>query len=340
MPDKNIVLFAEVNRESIPLVGGKGANLGEMINANFPVPGGFIVTAKAYFAFLEETGIKAKIVQKIDSINVENAEELKKTSEEVRALVFKTKMNEALKNEIMLAYTKLGESRLAWLTSTELPYVAVRSSATAEDLPEASFAGQQETYLNIMGKEAVVKAVKHCWSSLFTARAVYYRKKQGFSTEQVGIAVVVQKMVKSEVSGIMFTAEPTGDTSKIIIEAVFGLGEAIVSGSVTPDTYIVDKGRMKLLEKKIGRQEWKLDRGGKTNRKIMLPEGKGRRQKLSDRQIIEVAALGKQIDEHYGAPQDIEWGIEESSILILQSRAITTLGLKDKVENERGRRQA
>ncbi len=203
MPGKNIVLFAEVNRESIPLVGGKGANLGEMTNANFPVPGGFIVTSRAYFAFLEETGLTQKIVKKIDAINVDNTEELKKASEEARALVLKTKMNEELKNEIMLAYTKLGESRLAWLTSSELPYVAVRSSATAEDLPEASFAGQQETYLNIMGKEAVARAVKNCWASLFTARAVYYRKKQRFSTENVGIAVVVQKMVNSEVSGII-----------------------------------------------------------------------------------------------------------------------------------------
>ncbi|MEM0359951.1 MAG: PEP/pyruvate-binding domain-containing protein [Candidatus Diapherotrites archaeon] len=340
MPEKNIVLFAEVDKNSIPLVGGKGANLGEMTNANFPVPGGFIVTSKAYFAFLNETGLKPKIVKKIDAINVDNTEELKTATAEVRSLILKTKMGEELKNEIMLAYAKLGESRLAWLTSSELPYVAVRSSATAEDLPEASFAGQQETYLNIMGKEAVVEAVKRCWASLFTARAVYYRKKQGFSTEKVGIAVVVQKMVDSEVSGVMFTADPTGDTSKIIVEAVFGLGEAIVSGSVTPDTYLVDKGKMRLLEKKIARQEWKLVRGGKTNRKIILPEGKGRKQKLSDRQIIEVAALGKQIEEHYGAPQDIEWAIENGCVLILQSRAITTLSLKDKVEKERERREA
>lgn len=330
----NIAWFREVKRKHIPLVGGKGANLGEMVNANFPVPPGFIVTSKAYFDFLEETGIKEEVISKIDSINVNNTAQLKKVSAEVRELIKKTPMKKELKNEILIAYSKLGETSLAWLTSSEQQYVAVRSSATAEDLPEASFAGQQETYLNVIGKNSLIQAVKNCWASLFTARAVYYRKNKGFNTKKVGIAVIVQKMVDSKQSGVMFTADPTGDTSKIIIEAVFGLGEAIVSGSITPDTYVVDKGKMKILKKKIQKQEWMLVKKGKKSQKVKLSKKKGKKQKISDKKIIELAKIGRQIEEHYNAPQDIEWGIEERKPLILQSRAITTLSLKDKMEKE------
>lgn len=336
---QDIAWFREVHRQHIPIVGGKGANLGEMVNANFPVPAGFIITSGAYFNFLERTGLKDNVISKIDSINVDDTGNLKKVSAEVREKIVKTKMSEELRNEILIAYSKLGESRLAWLTSSEQQRVAVRSSATAEDLPEASFAGQQETYLNIVGKNELIRAVKKCWASLFTARAIYYRKKQGFPTEKVGIAVVVQKMVNSEVSGIMFTADPTGDTSKIVIEAVFGLGEAIVSGSVTPDTYIIDKGKMKIIEKKFHRQDWKLVMKGKGTKKIILSEQRGRKQKLPDKKILELAALGRQIENHYKAPQDIEWALEENQLRILQSRAITTLSLKDKVEREQSRRK-
>jgi len=336
---ENIVWFREVGRQHISRVGGKGANLGEMVKANFPVPTGFIITAQAYLAFMRETGLQDKIVPVIDSIDVENTEELKRLSAEAREVIKRTKMTEELKNEILIAYSKLGQARLAWLTSTVQQYVAVRSSATAEDLPEASFAGQQETYLNVIGQKTLIEAVKNCWASLYTARAVYYRKKQGFETGKIGIAVVVQKMVNSEVSGVMFTADPTGDTSKLIIEAVYGLGETIVSGSVTPDTYTLDKGRIKLLNKKMGRQEWKLERKGKGNKKTLLPEAKGRKQKLADKKILELAAIGKQIEDHYNMPMDIEWALEEGKLLILQARAITTLGLKDKVEKEKIRRK-
>lgn len=336
---RNVVWFREVRAKDVALVGGKGANLGELVNANFPVPAGFIITSRAYFNFIESTGIKKEIIEKIDALNVDNTAELREVSAKVRELIRNTPMGEELKDEIINAYCKLGEQRLAWLTSSEQAYVAVRSSATAEDLPEASFAGQQETYLNVRGKEALLRAVKNCWASLFTARAIFYRKKKGFSTEKVGIAVIVQKMVDSEKSGVMFTADPTGDTSKIIIEACFGLGEAIVSGSITPDTYIVDKRSMKIIEKKISYQEWMLKRSAGKNRKVMLSEAKGSKQKISDSKIIELAKLGRQIEAHYKAPQDIEWAIEGNEIKILQSRAITTLSLKDKVEKEMQRRE-
>lgn len=333
-----IVWFHEVRAKDVPLVGGKGANLGELCNANFPVPSGFIITSRAYFDFIEQTGLKKAIIEKINGLNVDNTEELKKVSAEIRSMIKKAQMDPELRKEIINAYSKLGEHRIAWLTSSEQAYVAVRSSATAEDLPEASFAGQQETYLNVHGCTELLNAVKNCWASLFTARAIFYRKKKNFSTEKVGIAVIVQNMVNSEKSGVMFTADPKGDTSKIIIEACFGLGEAIVSGSITPDTYIVDKKTLKIIDKKIRYQKWMLKKDADKTRKIKLTQQKGAKQKIGDDKIIELAKIGRQIEEHYKAPQDIEWAIEGNEIKILQSRAITTLSLKDKVEKEAQRR--
>ena len=324
-----ILWFRDIRIKDIPSVGGKGASLGEMANNNFPVPPGFVVTAQAYFRYIQETGIKREIVSKIDAIDVENTEQLGRVSEEVRNLILKTPMSEQLANEIRKAYGKLCEKQIAWLTSCDEEYVAVRSSATAEDLPEASFAGQQETFLNIKGRESLLRAVLKCWASLFTARAVYYRKKNNFSTEQVGIAVVVQKMVNGQVSGIMFTAEPTGDESKIIIEAGFGLGEAIVSGSVTPDTYTVDKGSFRLLEKKVHSQTFRIVRAGRENIKEKLAPAVAKKQKLDDKAIVELAKLGKQIENHYGKPQDIEWAMEKKELFIVQSRPITTLGIRE-----------
>jgi pyruvate, water dikinase len=204
--------------------------------------------------------------------------------------------------------------------------VAVRSSATAEDLPEASFAGQQETFLNVIGNEELLISVRKCWASLFTSRAVYYRKKQGFETEKVGLCAVVQKMVQSEVSGIMFTADPVGDESKLIIEAGFGLGETIVSGSVTPDNYIVDKELMQIIIKKINRQEFMLVKENGKNVEIKLGENKSRLQKLEDTKTIELAKIGKRIEDHYKKPMDIEWGLENNILYIVQARPITTLG--------------
>jgi len=332
MEAPNILWFREIRIKDIPSAGGKGASLGEMANHNFPVPPGFVVTAQAYFRYLEGTGIRKKVEKRIDAIDVENTEELATVSEEVRNLILSTPMSEAVSNEIIKAYIKLGERKLGLgLTSSEEEFVAVRSSATAEDLPEASFAGQQETYLNVKGRNRLVKAVQKCWASLFTARAVYYRKKNNFSTKDVGIAVVVQKMVNGQQSGIMFTAEPTGDETKIVIEAGFGLGEAIVSGSITPDTYTVDKGSFKILEKKIHEQTFKIVKKGRENVKEKLAGAMARKQKIDDKTIVQLAKLGKQIELHYKKPQDIEWAIENKELFIVQSRPITTLGLKGKV---------
>ncbi|MFA6269434.1 MAG: phosphoenolpyruvate synthase [archaeon] len=317
---KNVLWFREINMSNIAEVGGKGASLGEMENNGFPVPTGFVVTSEAYFNFLKEAGIQAKIVSMIDSIDVENTAQLELVSANVRKIIENTQMLPKIMAEITSNYLTLSGSTPA--------LVAVRSSATAEDLPEASFAGQQETYLNIQGKEEVVRAVQKCWASLFTARAVYYRKKQGFGTEKVGLCAVVQKMVESEVSGIMFTADPTGDLSKIIIEAGFGLGETVVSGSITPDNYVYDKKTLTLANKRINKQEWMLVKDGKENVRVNLGKGKADAQKLADDKILELAKIGQKIEDHYGKPMDIEWATQDNVLYIVQARPITTLNKK------------
>ncbi len=336
----NVLWFKFIRKNDIPIVGGKGANLGEMANNNIPVPPGFVVTADAYFAFIEKANLQREIIRKVKSINEEDTEQLDKVTAEIREMIAKAPMSEDLQAEIMTNYMKLGEKKLGigGMSSISEEYVAVRSSATAEDLPEASFAGQQDTYLNIRGKKEVVDAVKRCWASLFTPRATYYRKKQGFDIRKIGIAVVVQRMINSEMSGVMFTADPTGDESKIVIEGIFGLGEAIVSGAVTPDNYIVDKKSGRIDDTRVNYQKWKLVRSGRENKKVALNETEGKRQKMRDDFIEEVARWGKKIEKLYGAPQDIEFAIEDNTVYIVQSRAITTLGLgkigKSKVQTD------
>ena len=328
--EKNILWFNEVTMENVDQVGGKGASLGEMVQNNFPVPNGFVISAQAYFNFVKETGIQDEIVKKIDAIDVENTEELERISKEIRQLIRHAEVPSELKTEIYKSYDSLNMR----YNSGVATLVAVRSSATAEDLPEASFAGQQETYLNIMGKDQLIAAIRKCWASLFTARAVYYRKKQNFQTSKVGLCAVVQKMVQSEVSGIMFTADPTGDLNKIIIEAGFGLGETIVSGSVTPDNYVVDKKTMQLVNKKINKQDFMLIREKGMNTQINLGDVKGKLQKMKDSKIIDLATIGKRIEDHYKKPMDIEWAMEKDTLYIVQARPITTLGSGAKAADE------
>jgi len=333
---QTIAWFRELGKDSIPIAGGKGANLGEMFKSGFPVPPGFVVTAQAYFEFIRSAGIAGEIVRKIDAIDVENTEQLQDTSQEIRELIIEAPMDRKLKDDIRKSYLALDEKKILNLSTPQECFVAVRSSATAEDLPEASFAGQQETFLNIRGANEVVDAVKRCWASLFTARAVYYRKKQGFSTEKVGIAVVVQKMVNSSASGIMFTADPsTGDLGKIMIEAVYGLGEAIVSGSITPDTYVVSKEGLKIEDKKIVKQEWLLKRGMQGSSKDVVSLDLQSEQKITDKEIAELARLGQMSENHYGKPQDMEFAIEKGKIYIVQTRPITTISAVRKVQEQK-----
>ncbi|NLE07801.1 MAG: phosphoenolpyruvate synthase, partial [Dehalococcoidales bacterium] len=228
---KAVVWFKDVTKNDIPLVGGKGANLGEMTGAGIPVPQGFIVTADAYFYFIENAGIDGVIADKLEGLDIHNSLRLQKVADEIQEIIRTADIPAVIADEIEKAYKEMGRG-----------LVAVRSSATAEDLPEASFAGQQATFLNILGDKNVVNAVRDCWASLFGARAIFYRHEQGFEHFKVGIAVPVQHMVQSEASGVMFTVDPmNGNRDVIVIEAVIGLGEMIVSGDVTPDHYAVKK---------------------------------------------------------------------------------------------------
>lgn len=314
----HILWFSQINKNDIPIVGGKGANLGEMYGAKIPVPNGFVVTATAYFDFLKTTSIKQKILTELSGIDYNDSKKLAQASKNIKTAILSADMLSGLGDEIKKYYHELcGEhDRL----------VAVRSSATAEDLPDASFAGQQETYLNISGYKEVVKNVQKCWASLFETRAIFYRSQKGFSHLKIGIAVPVQLMIQSEVSGIMFTANPvTNNREEISIEAAFGLGQPIVSGEVTPDNFLVDKKSKKITYKYISKQTWQLTEAGKT------PVSKAfqQEQKLSSKYVIELAGLGQMIEDHYGRPMDIEWGLEGKKLYIVQARPVTTLGDKE-----------
>jgi len=322
---KFVAWFDELGKEDIPLAGGKGANLAEMTRAGIPVPPGFIVTSDAYFHFLNRAGLEQEMRQLLEPLDVEDSQKLKEVSDKVKKKIFASSMPEEIANEIKEAYGKLGRG-----------LVAVRSSATAEDLPEASFAGQQRTFLNIQGEDELLKAVQGCWASLFEPRAIFYREQQGFDHLKVGLAAPVQQMVQSETSGVMFTVEPlTNDTGCIIIEAVYGLGEAIVSGEVTPDYYVVDKTNLTIIDRQIARQEWQIIKNPQphgieeSNIKISVPNPKQSQQKLVDSDIITLAKLGKSLEALYQFPQDIEWAKQDGKIFIVQTRPITTLGIKE-----------
>jgi len=322
---KNIMWFSEIRKTNLREVGGKGANLGEMTYAGFPIPNGFVVTSDAYFHFIRHNKIDQFIKEQTEDLDYENSDQLIKVSETIKAKILGGEIPSNLRQEIIDAYKKLQPGKE--------PYVAVRSSATAEDLPTASFAGQQATFLNIKGAENCVQAVKECWASLFEARAIYYRNANHFDHLRVGLAAVVQLMIQSEKSGVMFSVDPiTQDRDKIAIEAAYGLGEVVVSGAVTPDRYIVNKKTMQIEQKDIGKQTWMLVKIDDKNQKIDVKEEMQERQKITDLQIIDLAKIAKKIEEHYQKPQDIEWAIEQGNIYIVQARPITTL--KDSQEKE------
>ena len=318
-----VVNFSDVGKKDVGLVGGKGANLGEMTRAGFPVPPGFIVTVAAYQRFLEESGIKKDIHGLLSGLDVNNSRSLDTTAAKVQKLITRSKFPKDIATQIISAYFRLGGKLL------KHPLVAVRSSATAEDLPGASFAGQQSTFLNVQGEANLIEKVKEAWASLFTARAIFYRATNHFDHFKVGIAVPVQRMVASEVSGVMFTVDPvTNDKSNVTIEAIYGLGELIVQGAVTPDHYEVDKKSGAIVAKQISEQEKAMIKKGKTNVVLKVNKKEAGKQKLSDRLIKEVADLGKRLEKHYYFPQDCEWAMEKNTVYIVQTRPVTTTGEK------------
>ncbi len=321
--NRDVVWFKEVSKSDIALVGGKGANLGEMFRIKTPVPDGYIVTADAYFDFLRTQKLDKQIKVILDSADLSNVEIIQQISLQIKKLILAADMPPSLAHEIRSYYGKLSGFRDK--------YVAIRSSATAEDLPEASFAGQQATYLNVKGAEDVVENVKKCWASLFETRAIFYRHEHKFDHLKVGIAVPVQLMVESEVSGVMFTIDPVlVDKTKIVIEAVWGLGEMIVQGQATPDHYELAKDDLKILDKVISVQKNRLSKHGSVTSKIPVSAKLQAAQKISDKVIVELAKIGKNLENHYFFPQDIEWAYAKGKVFITQTRPITTINKKPK----------
>jgi pyruvate,water dikinase len=317
--------FARLGRNDVASAGGKGANLGELTAAGLPVPDGFVVVAPAYATFLVQTGLRERLAELLDPVDVEDTAALQAASAAARALFDETPVPESLAHEIRVAYGKLaggsGEDAL-------LP-VAVRSSATAEDTAATSFAGMNETYLNIRGADAVIDAVRRCWRSLFGARTVYYRGVNGFEQADMDIAVVVQRQIESTRAGVMFTVNPaTGARDELVIEGSFGLGEAVVSGSVSPDRYVVEKATLAIRRREVHHKDLVIeyDPEGSGTRQRALSEEDALRPVLSDEEVVAVAGLGRQIEQHYEYPQDTEWAFDpEGTLWMLQSRPITTL---------------
>ncbi|MBN1428432.1 MAG: phosphoenolpyruvate synthase, partial [Anaerolineae bacterium] len=310
----DVKLLDELERSSLPLAGGKGANLGALLQAGFPVPPGFCVTTDAYRAFVEANHLQEDILRACENLQADNPAALEAASTTIRSRFAAGKIPTDIADAIRCAYADLNRQSIA---------VAVRSSATAEDLPDMSFAGQQDTYLNIVGEAALLKAVVDCWGSLWTARAIGYRARNGIAQGDVALAVVVQQMVPSEASGVLFTANPlTGKRSETVIDATLGLGEALVSGQVEPDHYVVDDGQ--ILRKTLGAKALSI-RGQSGGGTQTVTEDASTQQALPDEQILELAALGRRIEQAFGAPQDIEWAWAEGRLSIVQSRPITSL---------------
>ncbi|MGA2165502.1 MAG: phosphoenolpyruvate synthase, partial [Solirubrobacteraceae bacterium] len=318
--------FSRLGRGDVAYAGGKGANLGELTAAGLPVPDGFVVGAPAYAAFCGETGLRERLAGLLDSVDVEDTAALQAAAAAARDLFDETPIPEPLRREIRSRYEQLAGG-IASPPGDLIP-VAVRSSATAEDTAETSFAGMNETYLNVRGADAVIDAVRRCWRSLFGARTIYYRGVNGFGQADMDIAVVVQRQVSSTRAGVMFTVNPaTGERGELVIEGSFGLGEAVVSGSVSPDRYIVEKATLAIRRREVHHKDLLIEYapGGGTAQRA-LSEEEALRPVLSDEEVVAVAELGRRIEEHYGAPQDTEWAFDpDGALWMLQSRPITTL---------------
>jgi pyruvate,water dikinase len=310
----------EVDSASIALVGGKGANLGELKRAKLSVPHAFCITTRAYQQLVETNSLLGPIVAELAGLDYDDAAEIERRAARIRQKILAAGTPGEIEAEIRDAYGRL-ESELG-----EGVRVSVRSSATAEDLPGTSFAGQQDTYLNIRGADEVLAHVKRCWASLWTDRAISYRQRQGFRHEEVLLAVVVQEMFPSEVAGVLFTANPvTSNPKELFLNASWGLGEAIVSGRVNPDQYVIDKDSLAIKDKEI-HDKLVMTVGpeaGQGSSEVEVPQEMQSVETLADEKIRELAEIGLRIEEHYGFPQDIEWGHSDGRFAILQSREVT-----------------
>ncbi len=309
-----IKTFKQLSKGDVDVAGGKGASLGEMTRAKIPVPPGFVVLASAFDRFLEETDLDAEIEAVLHKVSHQDINSVDGASNKIRDLISDAEFPKDLAKEILKEFSTL-----------KAKCVAVRSSATAEDSSVASWAGELESYLNTT-KDNLLENIKKCWASLFTPRAIFYRFEKKLHTTKVSVAVVVQKMIQSEISGICFTVHPvTKDYDQIVIEAGYGLGEAIVGGKITPDTYVIHKKSWKILDKNIGQQKMMIIKSGQDNIEKQVPGPEQEKQKLADSKIIQLAKLCDKIEKHYKHPQDIEWAYNKGKFYIVQSRPITTL---------------
>lgn len=334
MTKKNSLLwFKDIHFEDVNLVGGKGANLGEMYNLGIPVPNGFCVTAEAYFRFIEANKLKPKIKDILQSTDVDQPEQLSQASAKIRKLIKSSPIPNDIALEIMIAYKKL----CAFGGLKDIP-VAVRTSATAEDSADASFAGQGDTFLNVVGETNVVHQVRACWSSLFTSRSIFYQVKKHYDHFKIGVAVPVQKMVQSEISGIVFTLNPvTNNKNEIVVETIWGLGEYIVQGIVTPDQHLIDKSNWEIKYKNTVHQDVQLTRFAEGNKELKVPKYKQNKTKITDLMAVKIAKLAQKLHNHYGKAQDIEFAIEKGKLYFVQTRPITTVDVSQKNINNQNK---
>lgn len=307
--------FKKLSKKDANIAGGKGASLGEMLNSGIPVPDGYVVSAETFEKFLIDTDLNIEVDSVLSKVDKEAMHTIENASAVIQEFILKAEIPTDIADDILKEFDKLGSK-----------FVAVRSSATSEDSADHAWAGQLDSFLNTK-KENVVETVKKCWASLFTPRAIFYRFEKDLADTDISVAVVIQKMVNSEKSGIAFSVHPvTEDPNQLIIEAGFGLGEAIVSGQITPDSYVVEKDKMNILDINVSEQErgmYRDDNGG--NQWKDLGE-KGSQQVLTGKQILELSELIMKIEKHYGFPCDIEWAMAEDEFFVTQSRPITTLG--------------
>ncbi|MBQ2613293.1 MAG: phosphoenolpyruvate synthase [Methanobrevibacter sp.] len=317
-----VVKFEDLSKSDIGIAGGKGANLGELTQAGIPVPPGFVVTAQAYEKFMDEAGINDSVMNILDKIDINDTKALQAAAEEIKKIIIEAPIPEDLVLFIREFYNELCQR-----VGEDDTDVAIRSSATAEDLPEASFAGQQDTFLHVSGDDEVIEYIRKCWASLFEARAIFYREENNFEHSKVYIAVVVQKMAIADKAGVMFTVNPSTGEEIALIEGSWGLGEAVVSGDVTPDNYQVDKKDNEIINVTISDKKvmYTNDENG-TSVKVDVPEEKRKERVLSDEELIELTEMGKRVQAHYGEPMDTEWAFERDNLFLLQARPITTLG--------------
>lgn len=308
--------FKNISKNDASIAGGKGASLREMISIRIPVPDGFVILSTTFEKFIKDSGLDKKIENIFKSVNQKKLTSINSASAKIKKLITSVDIPKDIKLEVSKDFKKLKSK-----------FVAVRSSATCEDSASDAWAGQLETYLNTTEKD-LFDNIKKCWASLFTPRAIVYRSEKGLNKIKISVAVVIQKMIQSDVSGVAFTVHPvTKDKNSMIIEAGYGLGEAIVSGSITPDSYIIDKKNLSIIDINISNQERKIIQKSKTGRNswVKVANSDKEKQKLNGKQIIELAKICLNIEKHYKFPCDIEWAYEKGKFYITQSRPITTL---------------